>query len=408
MATELINPNLHVALIHYPLALLIVGTLIELFSFLWRYSGFRTAGRWMILIGALSAIPATFSGMYALADIAQRNNPIGSGPWVDVKAASPLLSQPAVWHLLRDHALYQSIATGICALVVIFWLACSDRARRSLHIPLLIVLLFGVSIIVRGASHGGAAVFEHAVGVQTGGVQTSQSVESPAANEAQAIPAFERYVPPEELHVFLAGIAIALALVSIGLSIRKITATVEVNETQRIAPQPQAMAVMGSGASPTSFAMARSFNPDIEVTMRPFAPAARFWLLTFVVALLTLAAGWFIIAADAGALTQAKHAHQPVAKVLWNELWGEIKPDHGKINRALAHVMSGAVIVIMPLVLAALARFAPRRRFWLALCSFILITAVAAQIWLGTLLLYDTPDGPIAHFRASENVITPK
>jgi uncharacterized membrane protein len=62
---EFIIPNWHVILIHYPLALLTVGTLIEIFSFLWRRSGFRAAGRGMILIGALCAIPAATSGIYA-------------------------------------------------------------------------------------------------------------------------------------------------------------------------------------------------------------------------------------------------------------------------------------------------------------------------------------------------------
>lgn len=53
MAEQFISPNWHVILIHYPLGLLAVGILIEFFSFLgWRRSGFRTAGRWMILLGA--------------------------------------------------------------------------------------------------------------------------------------------------------------------------------------------------------------------------------------------------------------------------------------------------------------------------------------------------------------------
>src|ERR671913_975676 len=67
---EFINPNLHVILIHYPLGLLVVGTLIELFSFLgWRRSAFRAAGRWMLLLGILSLAPTMFSGLYALADV---------------------------------------------------------------------------------------------------------------------------------------------------------------------------------------------------------------------------------------------------------------------------------------------------------------------------------------------------
>src|SRR6516165_27819 len=122
MAHELISPNLHVVLIHGPLGLLIAGTLIELFSFLWSRSSFRTAGRWMIFLGALAAVPATFSGIYALSSIAQANNPVGKGPWTDVKAASPLLSDPVIWQMMRRHLLYQSIATGLAVLAVVVWL----------------------------------------------------------------------------------------------------------------------------------------------------------------------------------------------------------------------------------------------------------------------------------------------
>src|SRR5512141_799892 len=66
MADEFIMPNWHVALIHYPIALLTLGVLVELLSFLWRRGGFRAAGRWMILLGALLAIPALTAGIYAL------------------------------------------------------------------------------------------------------------------------------------------------------------------------------------------------------------------------------------------------------------------------------------------------------------------------------------------------------
>src|SRR5689334_6283436 len=62
---QLVNPNLHVMMIHFPIGLLFVGTIIEILAFMWRRSGFRAAGRWMILIGALAAIPAATTGMFA-------------------------------------------------------------------------------------------------------------------------------------------------------------------------------------------------------------------------------------------------------------------------------------------------------------------------------------------------------
>ena len=69
MADRFIVPNLHVALLHFPIALLLLGTAIEVFSFLWRRSGVRIAARWMILLGALSMLPAAASGMFAFSDV---------------------------------------------------------------------------------------------------------------------------------------------------------------------------------------------------------------------------------------------------------------------------------------------------------------------------------------------------
>ena len=55
MPNELIHPNWHVVLVHYLIALLTLGLAIELLSFLYRRSTLRTAGRWMLLIGARHA-----------------------------------------------------------------------------------------------------------------------------------------------------------------------------------------------------------------------------------------------------------------------------------------------------------------------------------------------------------------
>jgi uncharacterized membrane protein len=393
MAGELISPNLHVVLIHFPLALLVAGTFIELFSFLWRRSSLRQAARWMILLGALAAVPATFSGLFALKDIASRNNPAGETNWADVKAASPILKQPDVWHVLWNHTLLQSGATALCVFVVVFWLACSDHARKSLHLPLMVLLLVGVGAILFGASFGGDSVYRRGVGVEP---PSAADDVDPA--KAQQLPfAFERWVPPVEMHVILAGTVFAIALVSIGLSIRKITATIEIKDRQPITATETTLATKSPRTPPTPVAMARTFNPDIEVTLPPFAPAARFWLLAAAVALLTFAAGWFIIADDT--FSVAREHHQSVGKALVNQLWEEIKPQADrKVNRAMVHVVCGTTIMITPLILAGLARFAPRRRFWLALFTAILVIAVAVQIWMGILLLFDTGEGPLTRF----------
>jgi uncharacterized membrane protein len=401
MAHEFISPNLHVVLIHYPLGLLIAGALIELFSFLWSRSGFRTAGRWMILLGALSAVPATFSGIYALNSIAQANNPAGEAPWVDVKAASPTLSDPVIFEMMRKHVLYQSIATALCVLAVVGWLGGSDRARRSLHIPLLAVLLLGVATIIYGSYFGGESIYRHGVGVESdkGGAKplTQPGPDRPRFN-------WEQQFPPVELHVITAGTTVAIALAAIGLSFRKITAAFEMQDDRRpIRPRDETMAPNGGGRGgprtpPSSVSMVRSFNPDIEVTVNPFAPASRFWLLTCLLALFAIGGGLYVSHADE--LKARQNVFKAVVK--------DITPERGssqKINRLLGHVAAGSVIALTPLVLAGLARFAPRRRFWLSFFTLILLIAVASQIWFGVLLLYDTPAGSITKFRPSESAV---
>jgi hypothetical protein len=50
--------------------------------------------------------------------------------------------------------------------------------------------------------------------------------------------------------------------------------------------------------------------------------------------------------------------------------------------------------------LAILARFAPRRRWLISIFTLLLALAVAAQVWLGILLLLDKSTGLINHFNS--------
>src|SRR4051812_33832281 len=101
MTRELIIPNLHVILVHYPLGLFITGLLVEIGAIFWRRHSFRAAGRWMIFLGALSMIPTAMSGIYALYDVAMINNPEVRDTWSAKLAASPLSA--AQWGELFWH-----------------------------------------------------------------------------------------------------------------------------------------------------------------------------------------------------------------------------------------------------------------------------------------------------------------
>jgi uncharacterized membrane protein len=386
MANDMISPNLHVVFIHYPLGLLIAGVVIELFSFLWPRSGVRAAGKWMILLGALSAVPATFSGLYALRDIAATNNSVDAddAPWVDVRAGSPLLSQPGAWKMLEQHLILESVATGLSALVVVVWLGCSDRARQLIRVPMLVLLLGSIGAMLLGAWNGGEAVYRHSAGVQIQG-------------ETSALRSFSVL----ELHVIGAGLMVAIVLAAVGMSVRKITVKHEIIQDVSELPAEQKTAAEGGLRTPaSSMAMLRSFNPGIELTVAPFAPASRFWLLAGILAIATAAGGVFILVRGSDALATVARTHEPVVKFLWEQ----VKPDKGQtVNRPSGHVAAGATIILLALILAAVVHYAPRQRFWMGFLTFVLLGVVGGQIWLGILLLFDTPVGSIGGFNATQN-----
>ena len=68
------------------------------------------------------------------------------------------------------------------------------------------------------------------------------------------------------------------------------------------------------------------------------------------------------------------------------------------ITRRLAHVAAGSSIVVLTLLLAFFGRVAPRARFLFLFLGLLLLAAVAAQVWLGTLLMWDTNSGHINAF----------
>ena len=167
MTKEFINPNWHVILIHYPLGVFVLGMVIELFSFLYRRTTLRAAGRWMILLGALSGIPAALSGVYALGNVVRMDLPATQvnpdRPWAEITEQSQLNTEQ--WEFLGRHVWAQSSATALAVVLVTIGLGCSDTWRRRLYIPLFLGLLFSLAAMIWGAYYGGAMVYRHGTAV---------------------------------------------------------------------------------------------------------------------------------------------------------------------------------------------------------------------------------------------------
>jgi uncharacterized membrane protein len=374
MVEELVNPNWHVALVHFPLALLMLGTLIELFSFLYRGSSFRTAGRWMILLGALSAVPVALSGLYALGDAMATNNPAAEmgDIWREIQASSPL--RGSARGTIEQHGWLMGISTVAGLVVVAAYLACSDRWRTRLY-KVFMVLLLGTTLLTSyGAWFAGESVYMLRTAVRP------EVVEKPAKAEGVNF-----LLPPMQLHLLLAGTAFSLAIVSFAITIRRVSGMVD---TPPPAPAERS----------DPMAVLRSLSPDTVFSQVDVPPPSRFWLLAFGVAALASLVGWYLLASESDAWAYVKTSKQSFFKYMWTL----IRPEPGEqINRRFLHTIGGGTIILLPLILSMIARWAPRRRGWVVLLSLVLFGVICTQIWVGTLLMWDTPSGSVMRFNSA-------
>lgn len=382
-----IVPNWHAILIHFPLALLSLGMFIEILSPFWRHGAFRKAGRWMLLLGTLLAIPAVTTGLYAMKSVVG-----GHGGWHQRVGESTLTADQ--WTMLIRHLWWSVAGVGCFIVAVILWLGGSDAFRRRLHWPLLIVAVAGIVCLISGGWHGGEMVYGQAVAVAnvsskststtsaTGGVAaTAPAIQSaPAASGDKLLPGITLATPirqtiqPLQLHLLLAGLTFALAAVALGLSFR---ALAEYRQGVSASADPY------SGLSQDE-RIIDALRGDEMTRMNPLAyPPARFWILALILALGTAAAG------------------------LWSErMWDWARAQSVlERHRALAHALGGSAIIVLSLLLAIATRFARRRGWLLGVLSLLLILAVAAQIWLGVLITFDSSKGPV--WRITPSMISP-
>lgn len=377
---KFILPNFHAILIHFPMGLLGIGVAIELFSFLWRRSSLRTAGRWMILLGTLTAVPALTSGLYALSDVVGHGN--GADSWMEFKADSNFTAVD--WRFVRYHIILNSAATGLALFAVVMWLGASDYWRKILRLPALIMLLAAMGLMTDGAWHGGEMVYRLGFAVQGRQAVVPENPTQPQNLQDK----IEYYAPEGEVHLLLAGVVFALAAAALGLSIRRAVATESVI-VQRIPPTYVPKAQAGQPQKPISLLQALN-DPGDEIPVVPRVPAARFWLLAALVALGAIASGlWF------GGF------FEPWPKIIdQSHLRTSLQniKDADRAREGL-HIVFGASILVLVLALSLLTRIAPRSRVVLSAFSVLLVLAMAGQIWLGVLLIYDGDRGPLARFK---------
>lgn len=366
---EFIRPNWHIALVHFPIALLVAGTLIEVFSFLgWRRSSFRSAGRWLLLLGAILSVPTAFSGIYAMSDVAR-------GGLDKLREADPIAAD-RLW----SHILISGAATTLSMLVTVTWISCSDVWRTRLSLVFKLLLLVAMVGVMAGAHQGGELVYSSTLGVeQRGPNPLPTTLETYADDDAWATLMGDA----EQPHVVMAGFMMAIACVALGWSIRAIAQ----DDDPTITEQTQTANRIAAAFASESGDLRSLLESESIVSTHHTPPvrAAWIWMLAFALGLITAAGGLWIIALYEG--------WQPEA------LWKAINEGDVRWTRRLVHLIGGSVIIVCTLMLAILARFGRKNRLGLVLFAPPLVLAMALEVWVGILLLLDSSEGPITGFK---------
>lgn len=394
MPLRFVNPNLHVILIHYPLGVFVLGVFLELFSFLWKRSSIRVAARWMIVIGALLSLPSATSGIYAL---------------YDVKTNQGL--DDARYHMLRLHVIFMGIASILAVSCAVTALGTSDAWRKKLYLPLLGGVVIAWGLMVVGAWNGGETIYQHGTAVapikversSENGQVTYTTVLNPLPpEEKHSLKEYdsvvEYYVGGDlQQHVVVSGFAFAAAMGALGLSIRRLT-------TSRAAADDEALVLAARAAtvgadSPRrvtdDLSLIRSFNPETSLeddagdAGAARVPSGRWWLLAALLLLTTAALGYWVMA--------EKDVFNSAG---WESFRSNLKAkgDAFAVTRHLAHAVLGGALVLVALIFAALAAWAPRRPLLLTFFATLMVLLIAAQVWIGIALSFNG-EGPLTHFK---------
>jgi uncharacterized membrane protein len=372
----LVIPNFHVALIHFPIALLVLGVAIELVcSFAWKTSGARLAARWMILLGTLFGWPAAYSGAFAIRTAAGED--FAALSWADIRGNSPTLSNEGAWEVLRTHLVINAGAVALCSLVVVGWLMAGARLRQKLHVPGMALLVLACSAVMVAAWHGGELVYFHDV------THVRDSTGINATGERVVSHAPRDIVPPLDAHVTLAGLATGIALIAWGVAARSRRAMVAVDpNTGQTLPGTTAASPDSPLMDPQRDRIFAAFQQNsIEVVTAP-PQATLGWIAAFA----------FLAVSGLG-LWSLADSFESWSPALLMEQIIDAKESTG-LSRRLAHLLAGVAVLMLSL-LVGIVGARSRSRTVPMLVGFVLFAALAVQAWIGILLLLDTNSGAL-------------
>jgi uncharacterized membrane protein len=140
--------HLHAMLVHFPIALIMVGFLSEIISLFYRTDFFRQTALYLLILGTLGTIASYLAGKAA-------------GDGMDEGSLGTAMEQH---QQAATYALWLTIATAILYLAVFFF------QNKKSWVRVVSVLLFALVIVAIGRTGylGGQLVFKHGAGIELG------------------------------------------------------------------------------------------------------------------------------------------------------------------------------------------------------------------------------------------------
>ncbi len=155
--------HLHPMIVHFPIALIIVGFLADLIGVIWKKDFFSKVGFYLLILGTLGVVAAYFSGNLAGGGITE------AGPLKEALETHEEAAQLSLWLMI-----------GVAVIRIALLLF--KKYSGSLQWVAILLFFLGVLSIARTGFYGGELVFKHAAGVQfnIGGDIESDLLKEPA------------------------------------------------------------------------------------------------------------------------------------------------------------------------------------------------------------------------------------
>lgn len=139
--------HLHPMIVHFPIALLMVGFLSDLLGITLKKDFFNRAGYYLLILGTIGVVAAYFSGEFAGDGVVEAG---ALGQALETHESAALIS------------LWLMVGTALVRIGAVIF----HRYNGIIRIIAILLFFVGILSIARTGYYGGELVYKHAAGVQ--------------------------------------------------------------------------------------------------------------------------------------------------------------------------------------------------------------------------------------------------